>query len=67
MTMPDFICPYSHIQLSHPCGPVECARCGWNPAVNQRRRKALSRLNGVQLREWGREENAHGLEARSGG
>lgn len=49
------ICPWSKIPLAHPCGPVECSRCGWHPEVHKYRVAKLREMskNG-DLGKWGK-------------
>lgn len=49
------ICPWSKIPLAHPCGPVECNRCGWHPDIHRQRVDRLREMykNG-ELKKWGK-------------
>lgn len=49
------ICSWSKIPLAHPCGPVECNRCGWHPEVHKYRVAKLREMskNG-ELEKWGK-------------
>ena len=50
-------CPLSGILVGDACAGSSpaCGRCGWNPAVNQKRREEIRHLAAEKrLREWGK-------------
>ncbi len=48
-------CEKCGIALVRECRPKNCDRCGWNPEVNRRRRKALAWYSAHKLlRRWGK-------------